>query len=291
MPFRIAVLVGQGAASDLKEAHRHARPDLGQLDALPACPHKHMMADLDAILDVLERHHAAADLGVGRGRLARGEHVLEDLHDALAERGGEVLEDQMRVGFRDGAARRAGEVVAEQHVVQAKGGGGPVGEMRDGERRRGAAVLMQQEQIGERAGVGAGHERGKHERAAVEPDGCWQQEADFFGKGRKPGRGRARGGDERAGIDNAGEVRVFVVEGERFRRRQRRFVVGLCSEKGGVRGERRGEGLSGREGGFEGGSLGGCFGGAESEGPSVEVVSSFAGLFSLWLGGRISRES
>ena len=120
MPLDIALLFRQRAGADLKQTHRHARPHLGQLDALPARAHKHVMPHLDAILDVLERHHAIAHLGAAaaaRDRLARGEDVLEDLHDAGSQGRAESFEDEVRVGFGDGAARRGGQVVPQQDVV------------------------------------------------------------------------------------------------------------------------------------------------------------------------------
>lgn len=160
MPLDIALLLGQGSGSDLKQAHGHARPHLGELDALPARAHKHVMAHLDAILDVLERHHAVAHLGAARDGLARREDVSEDLHDAFAERGAESVEDEVRVGFRDRAAGCGGEVVAQEDVVQGETGRGAVGEVGDGQRGRGAAVLVEEQDVGQRAGVGAGHQGG-----------------------------------------------------------------------------------------------------------------------------------
>jgi len=61
-PLHIAILILQRPTPNLKTPHRHPRPHLRQLDTLISCLHKHMMADLDAILDVLERHHSAAQL-------------------------------------------------------------------------------------------------------------------------------------------------------------------------------------------------------------------------------------
>lgn len=58
-----------------------------------------MMAKFNAVLDVFERHDAVADLGGGGGGVARGEEVFEDLDRALAERGGEIFKDEVRVGF------------------------------------------------------------------------------------------------------------------------------------------------------------------------------------------------
>ena len=129
MPLDVAVLVLQGAASDLEQAHRHPGTDLCELDALVARLDKDVVADLDAVVNVLERHHPAAEIRAG---LPRREQVLQDLDDALAEGRGEAFEDEMGVALADGAARGVWNIGAEDDVVQRERGRGPVGEMRDG---------------------------------------------------------------------------------------------------------------------------------------------------------------
>lgn len=79
-----------------------------------------MMPYFDAIFNVLKRHDAVTDLGVGRAGFAGGEDVFKDLHHALAERGGEVFEDEVGIGFRDCASGGGWEVVPEVDVVQAE---------------------------------------------------------------------------------------------------------------------------------------------------------------------------
>lgn len=132
MPLHIALLFRNGPRSDLKQAHRHARPHLRQLHALPARAHKHVMPHLDAVLDVLERHHAVAQLGGRRDDLPRGEDVFEDLHHAFPQRAAESFENEVRVGFRYRPARGCGQVVAEEHVVEGEAGRRAVREVRDG---------------------------------------------------------------------------------------------------------------------------------------------------------------
>ena len=73
-----------------------------------------MVPHLDAVLDILERYHPVPHL---MRALPWGEEVLEDLHHAVAEFGVEALEDQMGVGFRDGAAGGIGDVGSEDDVV------------------------------------------------------------------------------------------------------------------------------------------------------------------------------
>lgn len=121
--------------------------------------------------------------------------------------------------------------------------------------------------------------------AAVQPDGGREEEADFLGEGGEARGGAAGGGDEGSRIDDAGEVGVFVIDGEDVGRAGLRFVVGVGGVQGGVVGEGGREGFPACEGGFELRALGGDFGIAKGEGSSVEVVAPFAGLSSLWEGG------
>ena len=225
MPLDVGGLVIQGPAADLKQAHGHAGSDLGEFDGGATRADEDVVAELDAVGHVLERDDAGADLVAARGRLARGEEVFEDLDDAGAERGGEVVEQEVRVGFGDGAASRGGEVVPEEDVVQREGGGGAVREVGHGERSRGPAVFVQEEEVRQVGGVGAADESGEHERAAVQPDRRWEEQADFFGKGRQPRRRGAGCGDERAWVNDAGKVAVFVVERERLGCHRRGFIV------------------------------------------------------------------
>lgn len=57
------------------------------------------MPHFDAIGQVLESHDAATDFLIrGRG-LARGEQMLKDLNYTFPERGVEIVEYEVRVGF------------------------------------------------------------------------------------------------------------------------------------------------------------------------------------------------
>lgn len=47
---------------------------------------------------------------------------------------------------------------------------------------------------------------------AVQPDAVWEQEADFFGELKEAGGRVAGSSDEDLRVDDAREVRVFVVE-------------------------------------------------------------------------------
>ena len=62
MPLRVPGLILQRAPADLEQPHCHPRPNLRQLDALISRAHEYVMPHLDAILNVLERHHAVPDL-------------------------------------------------------------------------------------------------------------------------------------------------------------------------------------------------------------------------------------
>jgi hypothetical protein len=54
MPLDIALLVLQRSSPDLKQPHRHARSDFGELDGLVSRLHKDVVADFDGVFDVLE---------------------------------------------------------------------------------------------------------------------------------------------------------------------------------------------------------------------------------------------
>lgn len=169
MPLNVSVLVLEGAGPDLEQAHGHAGADLRQLDALVAGLDKDVVADLDAVLDVLEGDDPAAEFG-GGGALARREQVREDLDDALAEGRGEAVEDEVRVGLADRAARGVGDVVAQDDVVQGEARRGPVGEVRDGHGGGRASVFVQQDDIAEAGGFGRGDEVGQDQVSSVQAD-------------------------------------------------------------------------------------------------------------------------
>lgn len=57
--------------------------------------------------------------------------------------------------------------MTEENVVEGKGSGGAVREVRNCERRRGAAVFVQQEQVRESGGIGARHQGREDQCAAV----------------------------------------------------------------------------------------------------------------------------
>lgn len=129
MPFDVTALLCQCATTNFEQAHRHPGPHLGQLDRLPARADKDVMPHFDAVGQVLKRHDPATDFLIRGRSFARGKQMLQDLHHTFAQRGVEVVEYEMRIGFRDCSARRRGQVVAEENVVE-------------GKRRRGAVRQM-----------------------------------------------------------------------------------------------------------------------------------------------------
>jgi hypothetical protein len=54
MPLHIALLVLQRSCPNLKQPHRHARPDLRKLDGLVARLDENVVADFDGVFDVFE---------------------------------------------------------------------------------------------------------------------------------------------------------------------------------------------------------------------------------------------
>ena len=89
MPLDIAILVIRSALSDLEQAHGHARANLCQFDALVSGLDEDVVADLDAVFNILECDDSATKLG--RAFPGR-EEMLQDLDDALAEGCGEALD-------------------------------------------------------------------------------------------------------------------------------------------------------------------------------------------------------
>ena len=146
VPFDIAVLVVKGTGPDLEQTHGHPRAHLCELYALISGLYENVVADLDAVVDVLEGDDAGTEFGTG---LAWGEKMLEDLDDAFTQGSGEAVEDEVGVALADGAAFRVGDVVAEDDVVEGEAGGGAVGEVADGEGGGGTAVLVQDDDVAE----------------------------------------------------------------------------------------------------------------------------------------------
>ena len=212
MPLHIAILILQRPSPDLEQPHRHPRSDLRQLNALITRLHKDMVSHLDAVLDIFERHHTAPDLVVGRDGFAGRKEVLQDLAHPPAEPRSKSFEDQMRVGFGNGAAGAVGDVVAEDDVVQGEGGRGAVREVRYGQSGGCAAVFVEKDQVRQTGGGGGGDEVREDEIASVQADGSREEEADFFGEGGEARRWVSRGCNEHAGIDDAREVGIFVVQ-------------------------------------------------------------------------------
>lgn len=104
-PFDVSILILQCSASYLKTSHRHSRPNLRQLHTLVASLDKDVMPNLDAVVDILESYHAAAQLRLVCDGFPWWKDVLQHFYNALAETRGEPLEYQMWIGFRDGASR------------------------------------------------------------------------------------------------------------------------------------------------------------------------------------------
>ena len=76
MPLDISILILQRALPNLEQAHRHPRPNLRQLDAAMARPHKDVVSDFYTILYILEGYDAVAHGLCGRDFLPRREEVF-----------------------------------------------------------------------------------------------------------------------------------------------------------------------------------------------------------------------
>lgn len=209
VPLDIAFLVLECAASNLKQAHRHPRTDLGQLDALVASLDKDVMAHFDAVVDVLECDDAAAQL---RPAFSWREEVGYNLDHALAQRCCKAFEDQMRIGLADSASRCVGNVMTQHDIVQGKARSWAVWKVRDSHGSGFASVLVQQDDIAQTTAERTLNEVGKHQISAVETYARWHQQSNLFCKASQSGARVSASGDENARVNNAGEMRVFVVE-------------------------------------------------------------------------------
>ncbi|KAH0358140.1 hypothetical protein KCU83_g73, partial [Aureobasidium melanogenum] len=63
VPLDVTILVLESAGSDLEQTHRHARTDFCQFDALVSGLDEDVVADLDAIVNVLECDDTRAKFG------------------------------------------------------------------------------------------------------------------------------------------------------------------------------------------------------------------------------------
>lgn len=119
-PLHIAIFIFQCAPSNLEASHRHPWSHLCQLDALVSRLHEHMVPDLYAVIDILERHNSTSDFGsIGDG-FPRGEDVFQYPYNSEAKSGCESFEYQVRVRFADSTARTVWNIMAKDHIVQGK---------------------------------------------------------------------------------------------------------------------------------------------------------------------------
>jgi hypothetical protein len=91
MPLNITVLVLKRTAADFERSKTHTRSYLAELTGIIGSPDEDVVPDLDDIVHVLESNDSAA-LRFAFGSWKRGEEVLEDLDNPLANWCGETLQ-------------------------------------------------------------------------------------------------------------------------------------------------------------------------------------------------------
>ena len=73
--------------------------------------------------------------------------MLQNLDDSLAKARCEAFEDQVRVGFADGATRAVRDIVAKNDIVEGERSGWTVREVRESQSCRCATVFMQKNHV------------------------------------------------------------------------------------------------------------------------------------------------
>mmetsp|Transcript_48775 Transcript_48775/g.114173 ORF Transcript_48775/g.114173 Transcript_48775/m.114173 type:complete len:263 (+) Transcript_48775:143-931(+) len=191
------------AELDLVELHLEARAELEQVDGIVRLLFVHVVAERDVVLAVDARDDAR------RVRAAHGEEVLKHRAHALAERRGEVLEDEVREDLRH--VHCPLNVVAQDRVGEVEVGGRPVGHVRDDEPVRLAARLMHDHEVREALALCDVHQLLHARAAAVHPMAVREDEAQLL---QELGELRARVmrcGDEYPRVGHA-RARVLVVQ-------------------------------------------------------------------------------
>ena len=117
MPFNIAILVLKRATTDLKWSERHSRANLGQLHAVVSSTDKHMMSNLDTVVDILERDDSVAHFVLARDGLPWWKDVLKDLDDSFAQSRCETVKDEVRIRLAHSSADTPRYIVSQNHIV------------------------------------------------------------------------------------------------------------------------------------------------------------------------------
>ena len=131
-PFQFSVFHFDRALNNSERSKFKSRTDFRQRDVLSTRQlFEGVVTERDEIIDVVERDQT-------RRVIARnGKKIAKNALDAQTERGGEVLEDEMRELLRHRAD--ALDVVARDDVVDREGDRGAHGQMADRERVGNAA--------------------------------------------------------------------------------------------------------------------------------------------------------
>lgn len=79
--------------------------------------HKNMVSHFNGVFNIFERDDSVADFVFACDGLSGGEDMLQNLHNTLAELGGEAVKDEVGKRFRDASTYTAGNVVPQNHIV------------------------------------------------------------------------------------------------------------------------------------------------------------------------------
>lgn len=194
----------------------------------------------------------------------------------------------MGVTLRDCATSSIWNILAKDNVVKGEAGGRTVGKVRNGHCSGSSTVFVEKDHVSESRGGCAGDEISKNESSTVETDGGREKKTNFFGECTETCRWRARGGDQRARVNNAGGQNVFIVDVHLRVLLVLRFVIfevfpkRLIVRNSGV------QGLSRSQRGLELCSLLGNGGIAKQQSSPIEIIATLAGLAALFKVSKIS---
>ena len=76
-----------------------------------------MVADFDAVFDILKCDYSVANFLIGSCSFSWWEKMLQNLYKTLTERGRKTLEKEVRIGFADSPSASIRQIMPEEDIV------------------------------------------------------------------------------------------------------------------------------------------------------------------------------